>query len=372
MANIQDYLKWRGDLSFSKFSFNEVDNLILSELSYLNIDKLMLSKTKTTIAEAINYYLEKKSVDQLAKMFPLSENPYYFFQELASSNRFKNLKIFNYESHTSKEEEKQFAAMMIEINPFTTYVAFRGTDDTLIGWKEDFNMSFISPIPSQEKAAEYLNKKLPFRYQIIYLGGHSKGGNLAVYAAVKARRSLKRKIRKVYSNDGPGFSEEFITSAEYLNMLPKIETIIPESSIIGMLLAHKGKYKVIKSKAFGLWQHDALSWLVYKDHFIPTENVDETSLKINTLLNNWLKNLTKQDRALFINTIYEILLKSGINTMSDLTKLKIYKIPSLIKNFSQLDSTTRKMIINFLKLLINESKTMFESPNILKTIGFHK
>ena len=279
MANITDYLEWRGDLSFKVSPFNEVDNLILAELSYIQLEKKE-KQTPITIKEAITAYFEKYDEKQIQSQFALSKNPIPFFKALQKSKRFGNLIIENYVNKISKKEEKQFSAMVIHINWNTIYIAFKGTDNTLVGWKEDLNMSFLPKIPAQQEAVAYLNKIVTWKNRHIYLGGHSKGGNLAIYAAVNARKNIKKRIKKIYNNDGPGFQEEFIAQATYSELLPKIVTILPVTSIIGMLLTQKGEYKVIKSNSIGIWQHDCLTWQVENTKFVALKEVDETSNKI--------------------------------------------------------------------------------------------
>lgn len=370
MANIEDYLNWRGDISFKTSPFNEVDNLVLAELAYIEIKDEFFKGM--TIKDAVTCFFNKYTESEISAKFALSKNPVSFFKKLANSKRFGNLKIINHGTQFSEMEESQFGAFIIEIDYFTIYISFRGTDDSLMGWKEDFNMSFMESIPSQKYAANYVNKNVFLRHKTIYMGGHSKGGNLAVYAATNAKKSIKIRLKKIYNNDGPGFNEDFIKNPEYLKLLPKIETIVPETSIIGMLLEHKEEYKITKSDGVGLWQHDALSWQVENDHFITTNTIDETSSKINIIISDWLKSISKEERALFINTIYEILVKSDIKMVNDLAKLKIYKIPLLIKNFSKIDVKTRNMIIKFLKELVNITKKNFFDKSLLKTIKILK
>lgn len=365
MSNIEDYITWRGDLSFKRAHLNEVDNLILAELAYLEFDDCFYRGI--TIKEVITNYLKKNSETEILKKFPLSQNPLSFYKKLANSIRFGSLKIVNYENNISNELEEQFSAMLIELNYFTAFVAFRGTDSSLVGWKEDFNMSFMLPVPSQEAALNFVNKSINFKYQNIYLSGHSKGGNLAVYSGVLAKKSIKKKIVKIYNNDGPGFDENFITRKEYLEMLDKIITIVPESSIIGMLLEHKEKYKVVKSTAYGLWQHDALSWIVEHDHF-EISHLDENTIKINQAISQWLKKISKEEREMFVNTVYDILKNNNILTVEDLINLKTYKLTLILKSFLMLDSDIKKMVFKFVKDLFAEAKDNFENKHFIEAI----
>lgn len=364
MANITDYLEWRGDLTFKESPLNEVDNLILSELAYIEISKKDEEK-KITIKEAINKFLKKYDEKQMAKKFALSKNPYSFLEALADSKRFGNLYITNYVNKISKKEEKQFSAMVIQINFHTIYISFKGTDETLVGWKEDLNMGFMNEIPSQLEALHYVNKVVSFKNRHIYLGGHSKGGNLAVYAGVKCKKRIQKRIQKIFNNDGPGFTEDFVSKGDYINILPKIKTFLPETSIIGMLLTQKSEYEVIKSDSIGIWQHDTLTWQVEGTKFVTLKEVDETSSKLRTTITNWLEKVDKKEREVFINTLYQVLEKSHIETIEELTKLKLRTIPNLLRNFTKLEEESRKIMIVTLKELMKEANKNFNHKTIL-------
>lgn len=367
MANITNYLKWRGDITFKESSFNEIDNLIFSELAYIEISKKDTEK-KITVKNAINKFFKKYDEKQLAKKFSLSKNPVSFLEALANSKRFGNLFITNYINKVSKKEEKQFSAMVIHINFNTIYIAFKGTDETMVGWKEDLNMSFLSEIPSQLEAVNYVNKVVSWNKCHIYLGGHSKGGNLAVYAGVKCKKKIQKRIKFIFNNDGPGFTEDFVMSQSYLNTLPKIKTFLPETSIIGMLLTQKSEYKVIKSDSIGIWQHDALTWQVEGTKFITLKEVDETSNKLRTTVSSWLEKIDKKEREIFINTLYQVLEKSHIETVEELTKLKLRTIPSILKSFTKLEEETRKIVIDTIKELMKEANKNFNRKTILHGI----
>ena len=174
----------------------------------------------------------------------------------------------------------------------------------------------------------------------------------------------------VYNNDGPGFLDDFVSSPNYTAMLPKITTILPETSIIGMLLTHKGQYKVVKSNTIGIWQHDALSWQVNKDHFITIEKVDETSDKIRLTITDWLQKIGKKEREEFINTLFDLLDKNKIETVEDLIKLKLRKIPGLLKDFTKLNDKQKKLMMDLLKDLMNEASKHFERKSILHTLKY--
>ena len=221
MGNIMDYLDWRGDITFEQSPFNEVDNVILAQLAYVNFRDIIPSpeeKRSITLKEASQMFFDMYTENELKqdKSF-ISEAP-FLMKKAAASKRFGNLILSNYVDTVDETLEKQFGAFHIRISPKHTYVVFRGTDDTLVGWKDDFNMSFIMPVPSQEAAVEYINSTCQYIRGRLYIGGHSKGGNLAIYSAVKCSERVRKKIDCVYNNDGPGFDVNMIKSAKYQAM----------------------------------------------------------------------------------------------------------------------------------------------------------
>ena len=271
MGTLFDYLDWRGDLSFADVPLNEVDSLIFTQLSYVNFDGILsenLDDKPISLRDAVRQYLKKHKGETpyLGKIVPSAILS--LAAKAAKCARYANVKMLGYTNHIDQKTQKQFSAVTFFPPKAPAYVAYRGTDDTLVGWKEDFNMSFLQPVPAQIEAVAYLESVAPYLTEKFFVGGHSKGGNLAVYAAVKCSPALQERIISVYNNDGPGFDRAFIESVDYKNLRAKIRTIVPESSVVGMLLEHEESYDVIKSHATGLLQHDGCSWEVLGGKFI--------------------------------------------------------------------------------------------------------
>ena len=224
MGGIEDYIKWRGDLTFEQSAFNEVDNLVLSQIAYVDFKNIIPaagSKEKITLRQAAHDFFDLNDEEELQKVTSFIREAPFFMRIAAESRRFGDIVLSDYADVTDDHEEKQFAAFCAELPDDTYYIAFRGTDDTIIGWKEDFNMGVMMPVPSQLEAVEYVNTVMRWKRGKLRLGGHSKGGNLAIYAAVFAKPSIQRKVVKVYNNDGPGFTKEMIESEAYRKMLPQ-------------------------------------------------------------------------------------------------------------------------------------------------------
>ena len=245
--NFLDYLDWRGDIKFEERQLNEVDNLIFSTLAYTDMEGL-IGENGTTISELY-----------------MVINPKLLLEKAAQSERYKNVLVKYYINKIDTERNLQFSAVTFEANKKISYIAYRGTDNTLAGWHEDCNMSYLPKTPGQFEAAEYLNRISEKSEHDLIIGGHSKGGNFAVYAAAFCKNNIQERILKVYSNDGPGFNSTIANSKEYLDIIPKTEHIITDSSIVGILLSSKSKRKVIKSSAMGFDQHNPYTWNVLSE-----------------------------------------------------------------------------------------------------------
>lgn len=365
-----DYLDWRGDLSFKQAAFNEVDNLILSQLAYVNFDGIVPGiayNECVTLEAACELFFKINDEKEIFKEKSLTRlGGTILMKKMVQSKRFKKLRLCKYKNQVDYEQQKQFAALHMELEDETIYIAFRGTDDTIIGWKEDFNMSFITPIPAQIEAVNYINETTTHLKQEIRIGGHSKGGNLAIYAAVKCREEIKEKILKVYNNDGPGFNKEMMMSLDYQNMLKKIETIVPQSSVVGMLFEHEEEYIVVKSKQIGLMQHDAMSWEVLGGQFVYLDKVSRRSQRLDETLKAWINSLSEEERAQVVDSLFIILEGTGAKTLSDLSKAKLKKASMILKSYQAMDHTTQEMLLQTIKLLTNEYYKAFKQSFIKK------
>ena len=369
MADVRDYLDWRGDLSFKEVPFNEVDNLILAQLAYVNFDGIVPGiayDESVTLEAACELFFKINDEKKVLKQKSFTRIATLLMKQMVQSERFKNLKLSKYKNHIDYEKQKQFAALHMELEDDTIYIAFRGTDDTIVGWREDFNMSFMAPIPSQIEAVEYINKTARDLKQPIRLGGHSKGGNLAIYAAVQCEADIKDKILKVYNNDGPGFNQEMMMSPDYQNMLNKIKTIVPQHSVVGMLLEHEEEYAVVRSKQIGLFQHDAMSWEVLGSEFVYLEETTKGSQMLDDTFKAWINNLSQEERAQFVETLFSILEATGAKTLSDLSKAKLKKASMILKSYHAMDETTKEMLLHTIKLLTNEYYKVFKKSFMWK------
>ncbi len=349
MSNIFDYLDWR-DIDLKKVEFNEIDNLILSRLSYFPFDDIVTENEEITIKESYERYKARGTTGRI-----LQEEDIELFPKLANSERFGNMKLTNYTNKLDPIQEKQFSAITILMPDNTIYVAYRGTDNTIIGWKEDFNMSFSYLVPAQTDAVNYLENVAKKYLNKIRVGGHSKGGNLAVYASAFCDKKIKDRIINVYNNDGPGFCEQVINSKEYKEILEKVHTYIPQTSIIGRLLNHEEKTTILKSEEIGIMQHDLYSWQLLGDKFIRDEQTN-SSKYIDKTITDWLKAVEPNQREFFIDKFFEILNATGAKTLSEISNNKLASAKAIIKTYQDIDPESKEIMIKTLKIFIDIGK----------------
>lgn len=344
MGNIMDYISWRGDLTFAQSPFNEVDNLILACFSYVNLDRI----PAVTRQKGIEL---KKLVKEFKKLHTIKEleadksfirlAPFMMF-EMAESVRFGNCVIRNYVNEIVTEEEQQFSAVEIVLDDGTSYISFRGTDDTIIGWKEDFNLS-TGVVPAQERAVEYMQRISDKASGMLRVGGHSKGGNLAIYGSVMCK-SVHDKILEIYSNDGPGFSKEFQESPETAEMMPKIIRIIPEYSIIGTLLEHEKQPIIVASTSRGLLQHDGFSWEVQGPGLVRRDSLNKTALRFIEILHKWIDGMDMEQKRLLIEDLFATLQASGYENLSEVQSGGLKSLAAMVKRLDKFAPESRGMM----------------------------
>lgn len=357
MANMYDYLEWRGDLSFRTAGFNEVDNLLLAQLAYVDFGDIVPGKDSdadVTLKDASESFWSVHNEDDILARVSMTKYAPFLMRRMAETKRFRNVKLSHYVNDISNEEQSQFSVVCATLPDQSIYVAFSGTDNTIIGWRENFNMGYLSETPGQIKAVEYLNRVAEMTTNKLRLGGHSKGGNLSVYAAVKCKQEIQERIIAVYSNDGPGFKREMIESEAYQRMLPKIKTILPESSIVGMLLEHEENYEVVRSSESGIQQHDAMSWEVLGTSFVYVEHIAEQSVLWDETMKAWLAKLSEEERKEIVATIFNVIDEADIRTIDDFYRSKWKVVQDLMKAKSKLPEETMQIFSKALKLLWSE------------------
>ena len=355
MANILDYIDWRGDLPFSVSPFNEVDNLLLSQMSYVPFDGVLAAAGSVTIAEAARRFFTLHTEEEVHKTVSFTKDAAFVLKKAGESVRFRDLPLTHYVNHIDLSTDEQFSALCVSLPDGTVFVAYRGTDDTIVGWKEDFNMSFLSPVPSQLAAVDYLQCVAADFTGALLLGGHSKGGNLAVYAAIHTDAAIKQRIQIVYNNDGPGFDAATVASEAYCAMMPRIRTIVPQSSIIGMLLEHEEEYTVVKSSNTGLLQHDAMSWQVIGAHFDTAETLSGGAKLLDASLHAWLQKMTREQREVFVDTLFGVLDATNAKTLGDLSGNAWQSLSGAASALTHMNADDRTCFTKTLGMLFRES-----------------
>lgn len=349
--------------SFKIRNFCSVDSLILSWISYIRFPSFLSNARNWTGVKFSNLFCAEYFNEMFGEIHN-AENSKKLFTAMAASPRFRDIKVLGYSEQLDETEEKQFSAVCFQLNPTICYIAFRGTDSTLIGWKEDFNMAFKFPIPAQEEAVKYLTEASKHITGQIKLGGHSKGGNLAVYSAANCNKIIQKRINSVYSHDGPGFSEEVLKSEPFIKIAPKTEKTIPQSSIIGMLLEDHENFKIVKSLGSNFMQHDPFTWEVKENEFSFVQNLTPKALYIDRTLTDWILQMSEEERKRFVDSLYEILTANNISTVDELKMNWKKNAESIFREVSQMDSKTRNFMLRTLLDLAALSIKNF--PELLK------
>lgn len=355
MSNIFDYFTWRGDLILQQEPFNEVDGAVLARFAYAPFDSIeqQINSGQMTVKSAVDILLARPDTKEKVLMkidLKLLEN-------IAGSERYKDMKLLAYENVFDVDQQVQFSVITIQLDSDTYFVSFRGTDSTFVGWKEDFNMSFLCPVPSQEMAVRYLNKVGRQLNGKLIVGGHSKGGNLSVYSSAFCEPEIQKRIAAIYNFDGPGFDKSVLSTEGYQNICDRIQTFIPQSSIVGMLLEHEESYIIVHSdQAINVLQHDVLSWNVERNHFEYLETVTNTSKFIDSTLKAWIADMAPEQREQFIDAIYSIVSQTNIQSFKELNNNYIASAKAITSSIKNLSEDTRQAVIKALLSLAKCAK----------------
>lgn len=343
-----DYLDKYGDKTFKEFKFNDIDNLILSQLSYLPLSGIVpsLYEKGIMLKEVSLKFFQKYSKDEIEKQWFLVPKTSNLLKKMSMTKRFCDAILYGYINII--DNNRQFGALSIRLNDNSVYVSYEGTDDTLVGWKEDFKMACNYPVPSQISAVKYLNRVIKFSDKVIRLGGHSKGGNLAVSAAMGCSFFIRYKIECIYNNDGPGFLKQQVLSNKYKKISSRIKCFVPRQSIIGMLMYHNTDYKVIKSNGFGILAHDAFNWQVEDFNFVE-DKISYKSKKMQKNLNKFLDSLSVTQRQEVVEAIFTIFEDNDIKFTNE---IKFNKVFDMFKSLRGIDKDIRKEIYELLKIIL--------------------
>lgn len=345
--NLFQYLKWRGDLSFEQDKFNEVDSFILSQLVYYDYHGIV-GFEPILLKEALKRFYEINNNRKIKLGLIIPDHMAELGKAVLKAKRYDEIYISDYVDKYDRIKKEQFTAVVFHLDEFHKVISYKGTDDTLVGWEEDFNMIVSFPIAAQVSASKYLEEIfIKYPTAIYELVGHSKGGNLAMYAGIYASDHIKSKIYRIYNFDGPGFESDDIDVVLYSKIKNKIRTILPSNSIIGMIFNQLGNVKAVKSNVKSIFQHDGFSWEIDGNKFLRT-TLSKNSLDFSKSLNELVGKLDEQARKSFCNSLEKYIDLLGIKTLSELSSLKTKPLSSL-KVFTKNDRT---VFIEFVKILI--------------------
>lgn len=352
MGIIFDYLDQVAYDSIYDTPFNELDMLMLTELTYLPFDQIVSDQMSPDCTCRLFEAAEKAPQD-LSML--VTKNRLKLLEKVASSTRFKNIRLMGYVNDIDPDVQKQFAAMIFKIKPDSYVLTFRGTDDSIIGWKEDFHMTYMDQVPAQKTAVNYLRKAMDALPGQFILTGHSKGGNLASYAASQIEPEYQERIQSIYSYDAPGLNHSVITSQGYQTISDKIKRYIPQGSIVGMMLETPKQAQIVKSTAIGgLAQHDTFSWQISDQTFVLLDNLNPDSLQVDKTLKNWVDSVSDEELKDFFDLFFGLILDAGISSINDLTKLENFnKILAVFENANALTDEERDMLTRLAKLLVD-------------------
>lgn len=361
MKNMLDYIKEFGHVSFEERAFSEIDALVLTELEYLPLEKVVPSDENgenfVTVKEIAEYMQEHKQ-----ELF--DENPMMITQErhevsqvIADAPRFQSLKFFGVVSEWDKDTTKQFAAVTVEVEPSVRLVVFRGTDETLIGWKEDFLMTYSPLVAAQTDAKEYLAKQASLFDGDLMVSGHSKGGNLAIYAAATQEEDVQLRIVDIFCFDSPGLYRSVLETKGYQNIVPLAMRYIPQDSLVGLMLESEVPYVIVKSNATGAMQHSAMTWEIEDGQFIKMEKLTKNSQLNDQTLKKWTESVSDEELELFWNVFFELLFSVGIDTVNDLYGQFMHYVQEFLKAAGEMDEEKRELLTRIALLLVS---TRFE------------
>ena len=361
MKNMLDYIKEFGHVSFEERAFSEIDALVLTELEYLPLEKVVPSDENgedfVTVKEIAEYMQEHKQELFDENPMMITEERHEVSQVIADAPRFQSLKFFGVVSEWDKDTTKQFAAVTVEVEPSVRLVVFRGTDETLIGWKEDFLMTYSPLVAAQTDAKEYLAKQASLWDGDLMISGHSKGGNLAIYAAATQVEDVQLRIVDIFCFDSPGLYRSVLETKGYQNIVPLAMRYIPQDSLVGLMLESEVPYVIVKSNATGAMQHSAMTWEIEDGQFIKMEKLTKNSQLNDQTFKKWTESVSDEELELFWNVFFELLFSVGIDTVNDLYGQFMHYVQEFLKAAGNMDEEKRELLTRIALLLVS---TRFE------------
>jgi len=346
---ILEYLEKFGSKTFKRLPFGEVDALILSQFSYLKFDGIVPGPDDVESFVTLQDIKKHPSFNDLFTDKRYEKPNRKLFKLMEESTRFGNLKMDYYVNIIGEEREIQFSAVTFRFPEGIDYVAYRGTDENMVGWKEDANLSIMEEIPGEKEAVKYLKDVAKILKGNFYVGGHSKGGLNAIYASSAAPVSVKKRIMGIYSFDGPAIREDVRSKVDYQGVRDRYHKFVPKSSLIGMIFETDDIYTVVKNKSAGILQHDPYTWVVKDIDLWYEDSLSKSAEIVKTAMANWLKDLDKDARTHFIDCVFEVADACKDNDLVSIYLNPVKSIRQMMDGYDRMDEGER----NFLKEVLN-------------------
>lgn len=351
MGTILEYLKKYGDYSLAKKPFCDVDSLVLSQLSYLKFDGIVPGPEEHGASVSLKEIASHPDYDRLYADERYRKDNTALFTGVLNSRRFGEIRLWNYVNLIDPEQESQFSAVVCGFPGGLAYVVFRGTDETIVGWKEDLNLAFSEPVPGQLHSVPYLEQAARTIDGGFYVGGHSKGGNLAVYASMHCSAAVRERIERIYDHDGPGFRPEIRKQGAWQEIEGRIHKTVPRSSLVGMLLYIDGDYRVVESKTLGIAQHNPYSWRVKDGDFCFADEIRPGRKFVDQTLNEWILSLDQEQMRIFVDTLYGVVQASETDNLIDFTAHWFQSLHKIGKAIGEVDEETAGVVLQIMRAL---------------------
>jgi len=351
MGTILDYLREYGDYSFEEKPFGDVDSLVISQFSYLKFDGIVPGPEEERAPVSVAQIAAHADYDHLYADERYRKDNTALFTGVLKSRRFGEMRLWNYVNQIEPEQESQFSAVVCGLSEELVYVVFRGTDESIVGWKEDLNLAFSEPVPGQKRSVQYLTQAARTIRGSFFVGGHSKGGNLAVYAAMHCDPQIREKISAIYDHDGPGFRPEVRMQGAWQEIEGRIRKTVPRSSLVGMILYTDGDYQVVESKTIGPAQHNPYTWLVDGDVFRIVDEIRPGQKFMDQAINDWILSLDQEQMHVFVDTLYRVIQASETDNLIDFSAHWFQSVQKIGKAMSEVDEETAGVVMQIMRAL---------------------
>lgn len=357
MGTILDYLREYGDYTLEEKPFSDVDSLVISQFSYLKFDGIVPGPEEERAPVSVAQIAAHADYDHLYADERYRKDNTALFTGVLKSRRFGEMRLWNYVNLIEPEKESQFSAVVCGLSETLVYVVFRGTDENIVGWKEDLNLAFSEPVPGQKRSVPYLEQAARTIPGSFFVGGHSKGGNLAVYAVMHCAPQVRARISAIYDHDGPGFRPEVKAQGAWQEIEGRIHKTVPRSSLVGMLLYTDGEYQVVESKTIGPAQHNPYTWLIRGDAFRIVDEIRPGQKFMDQAINEWILSLDQKQMHTFVDTLYRVVQASETDNLIDFSAHWFHSMQKIGRALGEVDEETAGVVMQIMRAFF---ETLFQ------------